>query len=103
MDIIKSGGYKISALEIEDVLLRHPKIKECAVVGVPDEEWGEIVAASIILIDEDIDFSFLKAWIKELLPAYKIPRKYIVQKELPRNTLGKVTKKVLKNAFSHKN
>ena len=103
VDIIKSGGYKISALEIEDVLLRHPKIKECAVVGVPDEEWGEIVAASIILIDEDIDFSFLKAWIKELLPAYKIPRKYIVQKELPRNTLGKVTKKVLKNAFSHKN
>ena len=100
VDIIKSGGYKISALEIEDVLLRYPKIKECAVVGIPDKEWGEIVAASIILRGEDIDFSLLKAWIKELLPAYKIPRKYIVQKELPRNTLGKVTKKVLKNAFS---
>ena len=99
VDIIKSGGYKISALEIEDVLLRHPKIKECAVVGVPDNEWGEIVAASIIVSDKNIDFNSLKVWAKELLPAYKIPRKFIVQDELPRNTLGKVTKKVLKKAF----
>jgi malonyl-CoA/methylmalonyl-CoA synthetase len=99
VDIIKSGGYKISALEIEDILLRHPKVKECAVVGVPDKEWGEIVAASIILSDEDIDFRLLKSWIKELLPAYKIPRKFIIQDELPKNTLGKVTKKVLRNCF----
>ena len=84
---------------MKDVLLRHPKIKECAVVGVPDNEWGEIVAASIIVSDKNIDFNSLKVWAKELLPAYKIPRKFIVQDELPRNTLGKVTKKVLKKAF----
>ena len=99
VDIIKSGGYKISALEIEDVLLRYPKIKECAVVGLPDREWGEVVAASIILSDENIDFKILKSWLKKLLPAYKIPRKFIIQKGLPRNTLGKVTKKILKKAF----
>ena len=99
VDIIKSGGYKISALEIEDILRRHPKIKECAVVGIPDKEWGEIVAASLISDDKKLDFEALKKWLKAQLPAYKIPRKYIIQDELPRNTLGKVTKKVLKTAF----
>jgi len=99
VDIIKSGGYKISALEIEDVLRRHPKIKECAVIGIPDKEWGEIVGASLITTDEVVDFDQVKTWLKELLPAYKIPRKFIIQKELPRNTLGKVRKKVLKKEF----
>jgi len=99
VDIIKSGGYKISALEIEDILRRHPKIKECAVVGLADNEWGEIVAASLITDEKKMDFDALKKWLKELLPAYKIPRKFIIQDELPRNTLGKVTKKVLKSAF----
>ena len=99
VDIIKSGGYKISALEIEDVLRRHPKIKECAVVGIPDKEWGEIVGASLITDDKNLDFDLIKQWLKALLPAYKIPRKFIIQEELPRNTLGKVTKKVLKTAF----
>jgi len=99
VDIIKSGGYKISALEIEDVLRRHPKINECAVVGIPDKEWGEIVGASLIITDKAIDFDQIKKWLKELLPAYKIPRKFIIQEELPRNTLGKVTKKVLKKEF----
>ena len=100
VDIIKSGGYKISALEIEDVLRRHPEISECAVVGIPDKEWGEIVGASLITTNEAIDFDQIKNWLKELLPAYKIPRKFIIQDELPRNTLGKVTKKVLKEKFS---
>ena len=99
VDIIKSGGYKISALEIEDVLRRHAEIKECAVVGIPDKEWGEIVGASLIIKNERVDFDEIKKWLKELLPAYKIPRKFIIQDELPRNTLGKVTKKVLKKAF----
>ena len=49
VDIIKSGGYKISALEIEEVLRRHPAIEDCAVVGIPDEEWGEIIGASLIM------------------------------------------------------
>ncbi len=100
VDIIKSGGYKISALEIEEVLRAHPTISDCAVVGIPDEEWGEIVAASLILNSESIDLAELTEWLKSRLPAYKIPRRYIFQTDLPRNTLGKVTKNELKKDFT---
>ena len=99
VDIIKSGGYKISALEIEEVLRTHPDINECGVVGLPDEEWGEIVAASLVLDGDQIDQEALKNWLKDRLPGYKVPRKYIIQEALPRNTLGKVTKNELKKLF----
>ena len=99
VDIIKSGGYKISALEIEEVLRTHPKIKDCGVLGIPDEEWGEVVAASLICPDEKPDLQELGDWLRKKMPAYKIPRKYIFQHDLPRNTLGKVTKNELKKEF----
>lgn len=99
VDIIKSGGYKISALEIEEVLRSHPKIKECGVVGIPDEEWGEIIGASLIVGEESIDLEALTVWLRERLPAYQLPRKYIFQDDLPRNVMGKVTKNELKNMF----
>lgn len=99
VDIIKSGGYKISALEIEEILRTHPQISECGVVGIPDEEWGEIIAASLIVKEKDINFDTLKDWLKEKLPGYKMPRKYIIQDDLPRNVMGKVTKNELKKCF----
>lgn len=99
VDIIKSGGYKISALEIEEVLRRHPQIKDCGVIGIPDEEWGEVVAASLVLAGADIDFAALKNWLREQLPAYKTPRRFITQDDLPRNAMGKVTKKALLSHF----
>ena len=99
VDIIKSGGYKISALEIEEVLRSHPKIKDCGVVGIPDEEWGEIIAASLVLSDNRFDLSELKDWIRTRLPSYKVPRTYLVQDDLPRNVMGKVTKKEIKKLF----
>ncbi len=99
VDIIKSGGYKISALQIEEVLRAHPAIKECGVVGIPDEEWGEIIGASLILQNEDIDLKALNTWLKTKLPAYQLPRKYIFQEDLPRNVMGKVTKNELKKLF----
>lgn len=101
VDIIKSGGYKISALEIEEVLRTHPDIKECAVVGLPDEEWGEIVAAGLVSEAAHLDFDALQTWLKDYLPAYKVPRRYKQLEQLPRNTLGKVTKNELKKNFSH--
>lgn len=100
VDIIKSGGYKISALEIEEVLRTHPDIKECGIVGIPDEEWGEIIGASLILNKKEIDLGQLKNWLKDKLPNYKIPRRYIIQEDLPRNVMGKVTKNELKGMFS---
>ncbi|NND31597.1 MAG: AMP-binding protein, partial [Saprospiraceae bacterium] len=100
VDIIKSGGYKISALEIEEVLRTHPDIKDCGVVGLPDEEWGEIIAASLVLDNHSNDLPELEAWLKERLPNYKIPRRFILQKDLPRNVMGKVTKKELQKIFA---
>ena len=99
VDIIKSGGYKISALEIEEVLRSHSEIKDCGVVGIPDDEWGEIVGASLILENEEIDVDQLKKWLLERLAQYQIPRKFIFQDDLPRNVMGKVTKNELKNLF----
>ncbi len=100
VDIIKSGGYKISALEIEDILRRHEVVEDCAVVGLPDEEWGEVVSACIVSEKEGIDTARVSNWLREQLPAYKIPRNYIVRRSLPRNVLGKVTKNELKKMFS---
>jgi malonyl-CoA/methylmalonyl-CoA synthetase len=99
VDIIKSGGYKISALEIEEVLRSYDQIKDCAVVGIPDDEWGEIIGASLILGSNEFNLDQLKEWLKENLPVYKFPRKYIFQEELPRNVMGKVTKNELKKMF----
>ncbi|TVZ15437.1 acyl-CoA synthetase [Maribacter sp. MAR_2009_72] len=100
VDIIKSGGYKISALEIEEVLRTHPQIKDCGVVGIPDLEWGEIIGASIILKHGELSTDELTKWIQEKLPAYKTPRTYIFQEDLPRNVMGKVTKNEIKKMFT---
>lgn len=100
VDIIKSGGYKISALEIEEVLRTHLQIKDCAVVGLENEEWGEVVAAALVIHNNDaIDTNALNTWIRERMPAYRVPRKYIVVAELPRNAMGKVTKNDVKKMF----
>lgn len=94
VDIIKSGGYKLSALEIEEILREHPAIADCSVVGVPDEEWGELVCA-VLILQNDLTTEALTSWMRERLPGYKIPRKYQIVSELPRNAMGKVTKKEL--------
>lgn len=98
IDIIKSGGYKISALEIEEILRTHPAIKDCGVVGIPDEEWGEKVVAALVT-KSPIAIETLKDWIKEKMPAYKMPRIYKMVEDLPRNAMGKVTKNELKKIF----
>ena len=100
IDIIKSGGYKISALEIEEVLRTHSAIQDCSVVGIEKEEWGEIVAAALITNTPELGIEELNRWIREILPGYKVPRKYIFLKELPRNVMGKVVKSELKTFFN---
>ena len=98
VDIIKSGGYKISALEIEEVLRTHPQVQDGAVVGLPDEEWGEVVAACLVA-PADLDTAALTAWLGERLPRYKTPRRFLVRDELPRNAMGKGTKPAVKELF----
>jgi len=98
VDIIKSGGYKISALEIEEVIRAHNEINDCAVLGIPDEEWGERVVVAYIG-EHELETDNLKTWLKTQLPSYKIPKNYLWLKELPRNAMGKVVKPELKNLF----
>ena len=99
VDIIKTGGYKISALEIEDTLLKHPSVKECAVIGIEDPKWGEIVAAAITSSTETTSLKDIQSWSKNYLSAYKIPRKLIFLEELPKNSMGKVVKQDLRDYF----
>jgi malonyl-CoA/methylmalonyl-CoA synthetase len=99
IDIIKSGGYKISALEIEEILRTHDGINDCSVIGIPDEEWGELVVAVLVLNAQSIDLKELNAFLRAKMPAYKTPRQYKIINELPRNAMGKVTKNDLKKLF----
>jgi malonyl-CoA/methylmalonyl-CoA synthetase len=97
IDIIKSGGYKISALEIEEVLRMYDSIYDCSVVGIENDEWGEIVAAAIVVKGNAINIEDLNGWMRQRLPSYKVPRQYKIVAELPRNAMGKVTKNDLKS------
>jgi malonyl-CoA/methylmalonyl-CoA synthetase len=93
VDIIKSGGYKISALEVEEVLRAHPQIEECAVVGVEDDVWGQKVCAALVLRGAaELGLAELRAFAKQHLAAYKVPTRILAVKELPRNAMGKVEK-----------
>ncbi|HMI92682.1 MAG TPA: acyl-CoA synthetase [Polyangiales bacterium] len=93
VDILKTGGYKVSALEIEEALREHPAIRECAVVGVPDPEWGQRVAAAVLLhAGQTLTLEQLRAFGKERLAPYKVPSLLRVVADLPRNAMGKVQK-----------
>jgi malonyl-CoA/methylmalonyl-CoA synthetase len=93
VDIIKTGGYRVSALEIEEVLRTHPVIQECAVVGVSDPDWGERVCVAVELPESaDLALDALRHWARDSLAPYKIPKELKIVAALPRNAMGKVTK-----------
>lgn len=93
VDIIKTGGYKVSALEVEEVLRTHPGIAECAVVGIDDPEWGERICVAVEPRgDGPLTLAALQSWAKERLAPYKVPRALHTVAALPRNAMGKVTK-----------
>ncbi|MGA9564385.1 MAG: acyl-CoA synthetase [Candidatus Korobacteraceae bacterium] len=100
VDILKTGGHKVSALEIEETLREHPAVVECAVVGVPDDEWGERVAVALVCKGENMpDLEQLRAWAKERMAVHKIPSRLLVLDALPRNAMGKVTKPAVRALF----
>ncbi|WP_278313228.1 acyl-CoA synthetase [Lolliginicoccus levis] len=89
-DLIKSGGYRIGAGEIENVLLDHPAVDEVAVVGVPDDDLGQRIVAHVV--GEAADPEELITWVSERLSAHKRPREVRIVPSLPRNAMGKVQK-----------
>ncbi len=97
VDIIKSGGEKVSALEVEDLLRTHPGIHDCAVVGIEDVDWGErVVAAVVATANAEPDLEDIRSFARTTLAAFKLPRQLVIVDELPRNALGKVVKPRLK-------
>jgi malonyl-CoA/methylmalonyl-CoA synthetase len=101
VDILKTGGEKVSALEIEATFRRHPAVAECAVVGLPDAEWGQRVAIAVVprAGAELPGADELRAWGKERLAPAKVPTRWQVVDDLPRNAMGKVTKPAVAAAF----
>ena len=100
-DIIKTGGYKVSALEIEEALREHPAVRECAVVGVADPEWGERVAAVLVLKEGgSLTLADLRAWARERLAVYKVPTRLQLTDSLPRNAMGKVIRPDVARLFA---
>jgi malonyl-CoA/methylmalonyl-CoA synthetase len=100
VDILKTGGHKVSALEIEETLREHPAIVECAVVGVPDDEWGERVAVALVCKAEHTpNLEQLRTWAKDRMAVHKVPSRLLVLDALPRNAMGKVTKPAVRALF----
>jgi acyl-CoA synthetase (AMP-forming)/AMP-acid ligase II len=90
-DMVKPGGENVYAAEVERVLLEHPEVRECAVIGVPDPRWGEGVKA-VVVIDGSCGPEQLDLWCLERMAAFKRPRWYEFLPVLPRTQMGKVMK-----------
>lgn len=104
VDIIKTGGYKVSALEVESHLLEHPLISDVCVIGVPDPKWGQRVVALVVrkpgadatvisTKNDALSLDELRDWCKTRLAPYQIPSMIKQMKEIPRNMIGKPNKK----------
>ena len=100
-DFIKRGGEMISPEEIEQILYGHSSISEVAVIGLPDDQWGEVVVAVIGLKEAKIvDKEEILDFCKDKLSGYKRPEKIIIVDKLPRNSMGKILKKDLRKKYS---
>jgi fatty-acyl-CoA synthase len=106
-DVIKTGGEWISSLELEDILSRHEAVSEAAVIGVPDEKWGERPLAFVILkegykdaVTENDLKDFFMQFVKDgLIPKYGIPNRIIITDAIPKTSVGKISKKQLRENF----
>lgn len=99
-DMIVSGGENIYPVEVENALHEHPAVRDCAVIGVPDERWGEAVKAVIVAEPgETIDPAALIAFARERIAGYKVPKSIDVVDALPRNPSGKILKKELRRPY----
>lgn len=95
-EMIILNGFNIYPQEVESILYEHPDVKEAAVVGIPDEHSGELVKAYIVPKENaDIDIEEIKGYCYSKLTAYKVPKQFEIRDELPRNTVGKLLKRLL--------
>jgi long-chain acyl-CoA synthetase len=100
-DMIVSGGENIYPVEVEEVLSQHPAVADAAVIGIPDERWGETVKAIVVLSpNSGVDGDELVAFARERLAGYKLPRSVDFVSELPRSPAGKVLKRELRARYA---
>ena len=96
-ELIITGGFNVAPSEVEAVLLSHPSIADAAVVGLPGSSGGEDVTAAVVLVPgATLDVDAVRAWARERMAAYKVPRRIEVVDELPRNIVGKVLRRVVR-------
>jgi len=95
-DMILVSGFNVYPNEVEDVVAEHPKVFECAAVGHPDEKSGEIVRLFVVKKDDSLTEDELKAFCKDNLTGYKVPKSYIFKDELPKTNVGKILRKDLR-------
>jgi long-chain acyl-CoA synthetase len=99
-DMIITGGENVYSREVEEVLYTRPEIQECAVIGLPDPEWGERVTAFLTLKSgEPLDKDTLHAYMKSRLASFKVPKEYVTVSDFPRSPAGKILKRELKKQF----
>ena len=100
-DMIVTGGENVNPNEVEDRIMEHPDIKDAAVFPIKDDEWGEIVAAAVIMRDSKKGTSLdeIESFLKNNLAGFKIPRKIFYEDELPKNELGKITRRKLTEKY----
>jgi len=102
-DMIITGGENVYSREVEEVLYTRPEIQECAVIGVPDPEWGERVTAFLILRPgEAFDKDELHVYMKSRLSPFKVPKDYFIVNDFPRSPAGKILKRELRKDVSRK-
>jgi fatty-acyl-CoA synthase len=100
-DMIISGGENIYPAEIEDALLRHPKVADVAVIGYPDEKWGEAVKAIMVVKKgEELKERELIDWCQGEIGRFKIPKKVVFTDAIPRTPTGKILKRILREEFN---
>jgi acyl-CoA synthetase (AMP-forming)/AMP-acid ligase II len=100
-DMIISGGSNVYAVEVEEVLATHDSVADVAVVGVPDDLWGELVVAAVVpATGHQLEQDALDALARSQLAGYKIPRRYVALPALPRNAYGKVVKRELRESLA---
>ncbi|XP_061723757.1 malonate--CoA ligase ACSF3, mitochondrial [Cydia pomonella] len=100
VDIIKTGGYKVSALQVESAILEHPRVADAAVLGIDDPSYGEVVSAVVVLKDQaTMTLQELKEEASKRLAPYQVPRKLLVVKEMPRNVMGKLDKQKIRELY----
>jgi len=98
-DVIVSGGENISSIEVEGVLLHHPSVQEVAIVGLPDEQWGEAPHAFVVLRPEmTLTEEELRAFARQRLAGFKVPRGATFVAELPKTATGKIQKYILRGS-----